>query len=232
LATLGIAGATVAAALRSKSITPPHQAQQEDFSQYPIADATAPKPTDPKKIAKRKAKSKKYAQYERMVGPGVKGSFIYHWGPDFPELPVAQSDAVILGTVAEARAELTENESGVYSEFTININEVLKDDSQQPLSQGDSIVVDRPGGRVKYGTGQMSLFWLQGFGMPGEGRQYVLFIERGGPDEDYRIITGYEMRQGRVYPLDRATGNVTNFGIYTNWEEASFLNKIRNAVAQ
>jgi len=167
-----------------------------------------------------------------MVGPGVKGSFIYHWPPGFPELPVAQSDAVILGTVAEARAELTEDESGVYSEFTINIDEVLKDDSQQPLSPGNSIVVDRPGGRVKYDTGHISLFWLAGFGMPGKGGQYVLFIERGGPDEDYRIITGYEIRQGRVYPLDKSTSSDTNFDIYTGSEEASFLNKVRNTVAQ
>jgi hypothetical protein len=231
--TLCIAGATALAASRSKSIKPPSQKQPVDFSQYPIADATAPKPTDPKKIAKRKAKSKKYDQYRNFgAGPGIKGSTLYHWPQGFPELPVAQSDAVVLGTVAEARAELTEDESNVYSEFTINISEVLKDDSQQPLSAGNSIVVDRPGGRVKYGMGQMGLFWIQGFGMPRKGGQYVLFIKRGGLDEDYQIITGYEIRQGRVYPLDKSTSSDTNFGIYTNSEEASFLNKIRSAVAQ
>lgn len=233
-ATLCIAVATVGAALRSKSIMPPNpkQEQQEDFSQYPIADSTAPKPADLKKIAKIKAKSKKYGQYKKVVGPGVKATFTYHWPPGFPELPVAQSDAVILSTVSEARAELTEDKSSVYSEFAVNIDEVLKNDSQQPLSPGDSIIVDRPGGRVKYDTGAIGLFWLQGFGMPQKGRQYVLFIERGGLDEDYRIITGYEMRRGRVYPLDKSTSSDTNFDIYTNSEEASFLNKIRNAIAQ
>ncbi|HKS26309.1 MAG TPA: hypothetical protein VJS44_00755 [Pyrinomonadaceae bacterium] len=233
LITLCIAGATATAALRSKNNLLPNQEQQEDINQFPLADSTAPKPTDPKKIAKKKAKSKKYAQYKDNVGPGVvKASAVYHWPPDFPELPVAQSDAVIVGVVSEATAELTEDESSVYSEFTIDINEVLKNDNQGPLSPNTSIIVDRPGGRVKYGTGHISLFWLQGFGMPRKGRQYVLFIKRGGPDEDYQIITGYEIRQGRVWPLDTSTSSDTNFGIYTNSDAVSFLSKIRYAVAK
>lgn len=65
--------------------------------------------------------------------------------------------------------------------------------------------------------------------MPQKGKQYLLFIKRGGTEEDYQIITGYEIRQGRVFPLDMSTSSDTNFGIYTNSDAALFLNKIREA---
>jgi hypothetical protein len=158
--------------------------------------------------------------------------FHYHWPPGFPELPVAQSDAVVLGDVSKTAAYLTEDETGVYSEFTVRIDEILKTDGQASLSTGGSIIADRPGGRVRYPTGEMGQFSITGRGMPREGKRYVLFLKRGGEDEDYQIITGYELRQGRVFPLDKSTSNQTNFDIYANSDETSFLNKIRDAVAK
>ena len=228
---LFIAGATATATLQSRSTISTNQESLDDPNQFPIADSTA-KPIDAKGIAKRKAKSKKYAQYKNDVGPGLKAVEYYHWPPDFPELPVAQSDAVVIGEVSEAVANLTEDETNVYSEFTIHIDEILKSDGQASLSTGGEIVADRPGGRVRYPTGEMSQLSIAGLGMPREKRRYVLFLKRGGQDDDYQIITGYELRSGRVYPLDKSTSNTTNFDIYANSDETSFLNKIREVIVK
>lgn len=231
LVTLCVAGATAMAALRSRNVVSSKQDPQDDASQFPIADASAPRPTDPQEIAKRKAKSKKYSRTHNDLGPGMKVVFHYHLPPGFPELPVKESDAVVIGVVSKAAAYLTEDETGVYSEFTIRLDEILKTDGRASLSTGGSLIVDREGGRVRYSTGQMGQFSITGWGMPREGRRYVLFLKRGGEDEDYQIITGYELRQGRVFPLDKSTHD-TSFDIYANTEETSFLNKLRDAIAK
>lgn len=227
-----LVSATSIAALRSQIVIPTKQELQDDTNQFSIADTVAPKPTDQKELAKRKAKSKKYSRSHNDIGPGVRAVMNYHWPPGFPELPVAESDAVVIGVVSKATAYLTEDETGVYSEFTVRIDEILKTDGQVSLSTSGSIIVDRPGGRVRYPTGEMGQFSFDGLGMPRQGKRYVLFLKRGGQDEDYQILTGYELRQGRVFPLDRANSNPTNFNIYANSDETSFLNKLREAVAK
>jgi hypothetical protein len=199
--------------------------KQQDFSNYPIADADAPEPTDAKKVLKRKTKSKKYREYKNHIGPGVGAYEIYHWPPGFPTLPVAQSEAVIIGKVTDASAYLTEDKSSVYSEFTVCIEEVLKND-QPLLLLGSSITLDRPGGRVRYSNGKTSQFSLAGFGMPLVGGRYIFFI-KGDVDEDYQIITAYQIQQGRIYPLDKTTSSDTRFEIHTNADEQLFLNKLR-----
>lgn len=202
--------------------------QQDDLSNYPIADADAPDPKDAKEILKRRAKNKKYREYRKHIGPGVGAYEIYHWPPGFPTLPIAQSDAVIIGEVTDASAHLTEDKSSVYSEFTVCVEEILKND-QPPLVSGSCVTLDRPGGRVRYSNGKTSQFSLAGFGMPLAGGRYVFFI-KGDVDEDYQIITAYQIQQGHIYPLDKTTSSDTRFEIHANADEQLFLNKLRQLV--
>ena len=192
---------------------------------YPIADADAPDPKVAKEIFKRRAKNKKYREYRNHIGPGVRAYEIYHWPPGFPALPVAQSDAVIIGEVTDASAHLTEDRSSVYSEFTVSVEEILKND-QPSLTVGGSVTLDRPGGRVRYSNGKTSQFSLAGFGMPSVGERYVFFI-KGDLEEDYQIITAYQVQRGRIYPLDKTTSSDTKFDIYSNTDELVFLDKLR-----
>lgn len=199
--------------------------QQDDFSTYPIADADALDPKDAKEILKRRAKNKKYREYKNHIGPGVRAYEIYHWPPRFPVLPVAQSDGVIIGEVTHASAHLTEDRSSVYSEFTVCVQEILKND-QLPLTVGGSVTLDRPGGRVRYSNGKTSQFSLAGFGMPLVGGRYVFFI-KGDAEEDYQIVTAYQIQQGRIYPLDKTTSSDTRFEVHANADEVLFLRKLR-----
>jgi hypothetical protein len=203
------------------------QKQDDGASEYPIADVVAAEPIDPKQILKKRAKSEKYKQYKNYIGPGVvRASEIYHWPPGFPELPVVQSDAVIVGEVITASAHLTEDKKAVYSEFTLCVSEIIKD-SRTPLAVGTFVTIDRAGGRVRYPSGKISQFSLDGFGMPRVGRRYLLFL-KGDVDQDFQIITGYELRNGLVFPLDKSTSSDTNFDIFKNSEEGFVLNKVRN----
>jgi hypothetical protein len=72
-----------------------------------------------------------------------------------PALPVEQSNVIILGKVTDRRAVLTEDRLGVYSEFSISVSEIFKDDLNLVFS-GQVITASRPGGAVRFPSGQNS----------------------------------------------------------------------------
>src|SRR5712691_8965640 len=122
--------------------------------QYPIANSSEPEPSDPKERAKRLKRSKKYNEQHAGVGPQlVQSAQGYHWPEDFKPIPVSASDAVIVGTISDAKAHLSEDKNSVYSEFTVTINEVLKNGTGSSLLPGESVILERKGGRVRYPSG-------------------------------------------------------------------------------
>jgi hypothetical protein len=121
---------------------------------FPIIDSSEPEPTDPQERTKRLKRSKKYNRKNAVVDPDlVQSAEIYHWPADFQPIPVGASDAIVVGTITEAKAHLSEDKNSVYSEFTVTINEVLKNRKGSPLLSGDSITLERKGGRVRYPSG-------------------------------------------------------------------------------
>ncbi|MET0625197.1 MAG: hypothetical protein ABW250_19830 [Pyrinomonadaceae bacterium] len=203
-----------------------------DESQFPVAEEAAPEPSTPAERTKKADKEKKYRKYKDTIGPGVTvASIHYHWPPGFPTLPVAQSDVVLIGDVANAKAHVSIDKATVYSEFTVHVVKVLKEGKQIPLLPGASIVVERPGGRVRYSSGQVSRFSLTGWGMPRVMRQYVLFLTKNNEDQTYHLVTGYELCNGQVTPLDRTTSSDTDFDAYINMDEAEFLKRLDSAIA-
>jgi hypothetical protein len=225
---------TVTAELRSQkpANTPPtiDQLRADVASQLPIVDFDSPELADPEKRAKRKAKGKRYNDKFPRIGPGVIMQRVYHWPEDFPRLPVRESNVIVMGGITEANAYLSEDKNGVYSEFTVCLDAVLKDDSSIPLKPGDEIVLERDGGRVRYPSGKVGQFSIIGFGMPQVGRRYVLFLTRNQPEGAFHLLTGYELREGRVFPLDDSTG-VVHFEIYDNANADAFLKELRTAIA-
>jgi hypothetical protein len=199
-------------------------------SQLPIVDYSSPEPTDLEKRAKRKAKSRRYNRKYPDIGPGVSGERIYHWPEGFPRLPVRQSNVIVVGRISDASAYLSDDKNGVYSEFTLCIDQLLKDDSPTPLNPGNAIVVEREGGRVRYPSAKVSQFSITGWGMPRVGRRYVLFLTHNQQEQDLQILTGYELRDGRVFSLDSSPG-VVHFEVYANANEDIFLNELGAAIA-
>jgi len=225
----------VAMGLRIPDLVRQSNPQQStvDESQFPVAEEAAPEPSAPAERTKKAAKEKKYKKYKDTIGPGVTvASTHYHWPPGFPTLPVAQSDVVVMGEVTDAKAHVTADKATVYSEFTVRVVKVLKDDKQSPLSLGVSIVAERPGGRVRYPSGHISRFSLTGWGMPREMRRYVLFLTKNNEDQTYHLVTGYELSDGRITPLDGTTSSDTDFDAYINMDEAVFLKRLDAAIAR
>jgi hypothetical protein len=84
--------------------------------------------------------------------------------------------------------------------------------------------VERDGGRVRFPNGRLHMYMIADYDMPKVGLRYVLFLNN---DElGFQIITGYELRDGKVYPLD----HLPNPRIYENSDEMDFLSHLRKRI--
>lgn len=219
----------------------PPAAAEIDEEQWPVTDYAAAEPADPAKRAKRRARGARHDKADRVREPGNEPGVVYKtavindWEVGLPALPTQQSDAVVVGEVTSAQAFLSNDKSGVYSEFDIHVGEVLKNDPASPINGGESITAERLGGRVKFPSGRVLPVVITGQGMPRAGRKYLLFLKRLGAEGDYHVLTGYELRGGRVSPLDGAKpaggGSPWKFDAYEGREEAAFLKAVRDALA-
>ena len=144
---------------------------------------------------------------------------------------------MIVGEVTDAKAYLSEDKTNVYSEFTVRIEEILKDSTAVPLAPGASITTVRTGGAVRFPSGKIIQRGFGGKPFPLTKARYVFFLTYESDDQDYPIVTAYEIRAGVVSPLDaldidgRLLEPYAEYQQYKGWNEADFLNKVREAIA-
>jgi hypothetical protein len=238
-AVLAIVVITAMATLRGQEQKQPTQDKQQKIdkdefeSQFPIADYIAPESTDPEKRVRRQGKAKRLFKPNLTVheNAGVTAGTASQVALlDSLAAAAAKSNAVIVGQVTSAQAYLNSDKSNVYSEFTIRVDEVLKNDSYVPLTTGNSIITARNGGRIRYPSGRVTLYFIAGEGMPRIGHRYVLFLSRDEQEQDYDILTGYELRAGCVALLDELTDGHPLIA-YKGTDELAFLNEIRAAIS-
>lgn len=193
--------------------------------QLPIVDFDAPKPTDPVERAKRLNKDRRHnlPDNPRIGGRLTIMTTVYHWPEDFPALPIEQSPIVVLCTVSEATAHLSDDKTGVYSEVVVKVDEVLKDTIGIPKT----LVAERDGGRVRLRSGAIFRYIIDGLGIPKVGHRYLLFLKQLD-DGDFSIVTGYELLNGRVQPLDITS--VVPFSKYKDSDESTFLSIVRDSI--
>jgi hypothetical protein len=207
----------------------------------PVADyASTDAPNDPRGRAGRKAKSSRFNGRGEVITELPDGveqlPTINHWWAGLSALPVAQSSVVVLGKVTDARAFLSGDKTDVYSEFTFQIEEVIKGDGSAALVPGASITADRRGGGVRFPSGRIQRHAVAGMHLPEADGRYVLFLKSEGAGQDFVILTGYELGGGKVSALD-ATEVVDErtklpFSVYEGKSEVEFLQAVRDAVGR
>jgi len=161
--------------------------------------------------------------------------FSWHFWGRVPALPVEESNAIVLGKVIDRRAVLTDDKAGIYSEFSVKISEIFKDDLKG-FFVDQVITTTRRGGAVRFPSGKIQKYTISSQGYPQQGKVYLLFLKR---DEvgDYSIFTGYEINGSVVQPLDGKRNLPKNepdiqFGIYRGAKFESLRNALQTALQQ
>ena len=231
-----ISAVTAVVTLRAQS--PKRSVNTERVSsvttQEPVVEFTAPEPTDAQERAKRQAKGQRYDGQGLADIPSLHNEILYSntfgKGLGMPALPVALSGVVITGEVTDAHAFLSNDKAGVYTEFTIRVNKVLKNDEQQPLTEGAPIIADREGGGVHYPSGNTLVHRVAVEGRLLTQGRYLLFLKR--IDQDYSVLTAYELRAGRVFPVDGRDSKESQFAVYDSMEESAFLSTVQSSITK
>lgn len=150
------------------------------------------------------------------------------WIERLPGLPVEKSDAVVIGTVTYALAYLSNENTKVYSEYTIGIEEILKDKGEVSLVPGTVVNAIRDGGRVQFPSGHIQTYVLSGQGAVRTSQRYVLFLRKNTETNKFVLLTGYELRKGQVTAVDEVSAHSK----YTGSEESRFINIVKAAIAE
>jgi hypothetical protein len=143
-----------------------------------------------------------------------------------PAIPSAQSDAIVIGELLDAHAYLTEDNREVYTQYTVVVQQVLKNQSSFDANAGAVFTVKRKGGRVRFPSGNIQTYHLSSQGVPRVGRRHLLFLERSDQISNFLVLTAYELNNDRVFPVD----DVETQKRYRNLSEAEFLRVVQSAL--
>jgi hypothetical protein len=200
------------------------------LNKLPTADYDAPEPDDPVERDKRKVKGSHYDKQGMVVkNPDLSVTLteVTYEGKEAWPLPTDQSDVIIVGEVQDRQSYLSNDKSGVYTEFSFSISEVLKGDSAL-ISQDHPITASRAGGVVRYRGGHKRLYLVSGEGLPLDGGQYVLFLKRNGEDKNYLILTLYQLGADGVTPIDEGP----QFEVYRGQKKPEFLHTLQVEISK
>lgn len=237
LSTLVITFVTITIAVMSSSIIGQTQSEQDqldeigqekDWNQIPVADYDSAEDKNPEKEKKRKDKSKRYDKNKFVSKKPFENTAVgrFDESPALPAIPASESDLIIIGQVLDASAYMSSDKGTVYSEFTILVNEVLKNQASDNIAQGSVVSTDREGGFVRYPKGEKVLYEIIGKNLPVVGKQYILFLANPESSPNYNILTGYEIKGSKIYPLDWGS----YFEKLKETDKTDFINSIRKTL--
>jgi hypothetical protein len=202
---------------------------QELLDRYPTADYETQEQSNSPEKAKRTKRNKRYDgkglvarhPYNNTSGVSVNDDRFQA----LPPLPTSESDVILIADVLSSEAHISNDRLGVYSEFNVQVDKVLKG-SVPTLSQTNLISVSRFGGVVRYPSGHTEVYSIVMQNMPALGKRYLFFLKATDDSDDFQIITGYEIGSAQVLPLD---SNPT-FDAFKGKNPTEFLDTVRKAI--
>lgn len=148
--------------------------------------------------------------------------------PDPAGIPVSGSTAIVVGTVTGGSTFITKDHTYVYTDYTVRIDQIIVPDKAATLSVGSQVTVAYEGGAIHFPSGHIKNVLIHGHGFPEIGGQYVLFLLKtvaSIPEYDTTLDSGYQIKNGRVYPLDDVNSQ------YAGVDYAEFQGELQKAIA-
>ena len=197
--------------------------------------AEEPESSNPKEREVRSAKNTRYntggadLTVERPQDSEI--LFEQVW-PAVDFIPAAESAVVVVGRVIKAQPYLSSDLSRIYTEITIAVDDLLKQDQDKRVTATKTVVIDRLGGALKLKTGRIARDEIQidNLGNLELGRRYLVFARAINDGKDISLIKSYELIDGKVFTNDSRPGRLISAlaGVPLTWEyEASFLKAVR-----
>ena len=201
----------------------------------------APESPDPRSRELRRAKDTRYnigGRYLTVRKPNTEYFNEHVWPRGLPLIPASESAVVVTGRAIRMQPHLSQDRSQIYTEISVEVEEVLKSNKKDSLRVGGTVIVDRPGGALKLKSGEIIRddIVIEGLGKTRVGGRYLLFTERIHKGQDLRLIKGYELRDAKVFRLseDGSSASIlvsTSPGVPETYsQEQAFLEAVRQAV--
>ena len=220
-------------------LPPQIQGRVRQSGDVPIVDIEAEGPLSPAEKELRIQRGRKYKTSVPLDKMEDQDAVFHSSGAHSPvdqSLPVDRSDIVVLGTVTDARAFVSNDKTALYSEFQVTVNKIFKNSNGLGIKPGSSIVAEREGGKLRFSSGRIQQRGESGRELPQKNRQYILFLKWDEPGKDFVIITGYEVNGETVQPLDGLTADFlhpfSNYGRHNNADLKMFISELETAISQ
>jgi len=193
-----------------------------------------PEPTDPNERELRRLKGRRFdkggppfSNYPEGVNPDDEDIYYFReMAP--PALPAKDSNLVIAGVVNEQQPYLSANQAGIYTEFKIRVEQVFKAD-RIPNTQPVEILAVREGGSIRLPSGREFSFKVTQKPPAEEGKRYVFFLKCNALEQDFSILTQYEISDGKVIPTDSYRTEPDGKLPFDGWDEKSFLEEVERS---
>lgn len=183
--------------------TPPNVVGDE-LGRYAVAEYALSEAISAREGEERRIKGQRYDNWgfvKSKPSTDLFGASVTTEDPAPEAIPAKESSLIIVGDVANATAYLSADKGNVYTEFAVEIKEMLKNDTRKK-TQLRSVTVDRAGGVVLYPNGHKMLYTVDGQDLPTVGRRYLFFLTRNDRSPNYQILTAYELGDDLVRALD------------------------------
>ena len=157
---------------------------------------------------------------------------VVHWWVGLSALPVETAEAVVMGTVTNREAYLSEDETSIYTEYEVRMEQVFKD-SGGLLNGSDVVPLLRRGGSVRFKSGKIQKYSISGYGVLKEDSRYLMFLRKNN-GVDWFILTGYQLSDKKVIPIDgqenKDPKGALPFEKYVNADEDTLIQDIQKAL--
>jgi hypothetical protein len=187
--------------IHSNPTPTPETKDTRDLSKYGSVRYDDPENLTPNK--QRRRKNQRYDNqewvYKTITNPNAGGVGKITDDPLAPAFPVKESSLIVAGDVVAVRTFLSNNLRGVYSEFTIRPDDVLKDSNK---IASKTIIADREGGVVIYPNGQRMMYHSSSLALPKLDGKYLFFLAKRDESPNYEIRTAYYIGGEKVYRLE------------------------------
>jgi hypothetical protein len=143
----------------------------------------------------------------------------------FIQAKVCNAGAVVIGTLNNSSPQLTDDESFLFTESAMTVEEVIKNNPNAPIQPEGTISVVRDGGVGKF-QGRTIRAKVEGFEPFIDGRRYILFL-RFIPDTGSYLAYAngsFQLSDGTIIPLGKLPDNISR-------EATTFLNATRASAA-